>query len=109
MIAYYEGRSALPPGHVLEALGEALGASVDDLLGKATKTAAKPKLSRALVERLTLVEQLPLRDKRELFGVIDAYLVKNQLMTRPRRSREKQGDAPKTTPRMRAAAANVGV
>lgn len=104
MIAYYEGRSALPPGHVLEALGEALGASVDDLLGKATKTAAKPKLSRALVERLTLVEQLPLRDKRELFGVIDAYLVKNQLMTRPRRPRE---EPPKIKLRVRARAAGI--
>lgn len=81
MIAYYEGRSALPPGHVLEALGEALGASVDDLLGKDSSAHdAKPRLSRSLLQRLALMERLPLKDKRELFGVIDAYLAKNQLV-----------------------------
>jgi hypothetical protein len=83
MIAYYEGRGPLPPGHVLEALAEALGLSVDMLLGKSEEP-DKPQLSRALLERLSLVEQLPLKDKRELFGVIDTYLAKNQLKARRR-------------------------
>jgi len=86
MIAYYEGRSALPPGHVLAALADALGSSVDDLVGKPRSTASvRPPLSRTLLERLTLLEQLPLKDKRELFGIIDTYLAKNQLAALPRK------------------------
>lgn len=91
MIAYYESRSALPPGHVLTALAEALGASVDEIVGKATEApSARPRLSRTLLEKLTLLERLPLKDKRELFAIMDTYLAKNQLVPRQRRAREAQ-------------------
>jgi transcriptional regulator with XRE-family HTH domain len=84
MIAYYEGRPALPPGHVLALFADALGCSVDELLGK--KTASKPSRktapSRPLLRRLEHLEQLPLKEKRELLGIIDTYLERNRLAQR---------------------------
>jgi transcriptional regulator with XRE-family HTH domain len=84
MIAYYEKRDALPPGHVLSALAEALATSVDELLGKKTHTPgpARSITSRRLLRRLQQVEKLPLRDKRELLGIIDTYLEKHRLAQR---------------------------
>ena len=85
MVAHYESRAALPPGHVLAALAEALGSSVDELVGK--KPAAKAKslrtpASRRVLQRLRQVEKLPLRDKRELLGIIDTYLERNRLLNK---------------------------
>lgn len=81
MLAYYESRAALPPGHVLSALAEALGVSVDQLVGKETRPAAAAKMkSSRLLRRMHLMEKLPPKDKRELLGVIDTYLEKNKLL-----------------------------
>jgi transcriptional regulator with XRE-family HTH domain len=83
MLAYYEARASLPPGHVLTALAEALGVSVDQLVGKKTRPAVGARMqSSRLLRRLHLMEKLPLKDKRELLGVIDTYLVKNRLVRR---------------------------
>ena len=79
MIAYYETRAALPLGHVLSALAKALGISVDELVGHRPSKAKTPQLSPRLLRRLSLVERLPLKDKRELFSIIDMYLAKNHL------------------------------
>lgn len=81
MIAHYEGRDPLPPGHVLAALAEALGVSVDQLAGlvadvpkvKRTRTSAR------ILRRLEAMEDLPLKDKRELLAIIDTYLEKHRL------------------------------
>lgn len=82
MIAYYEGRDALPPGHVLTALAKTLQVSVDDLLGPkpAKKRAGSGAASRPLLRRLQQLEQLPLRDKRELLSIIDTYLERHRLL-----------------------------
>jgi transcriptional regulator with XRE-family HTH domain len=84
MLAYYEARAALPPGHVLTALAEALGVSVDELVGKTTRAigGAKTQSSRRLLRRLHQMEKLPLKDKRELLGIIDTYLEKHRLLQR---------------------------
>jgi hypothetical protein len=63
----HHSRAALPPGHVLAVLGEALGASVDELVGnKLPAKAPRSKTSRPLLRRLEHLEKLPLKDKREL-------------------------------------------
>ena len=81
MIAHYENRGALPPGHVLAALAEALGTSVDELVGKKTvRVQTKTQSSRRLLRRLQQMEKLPLKDKRELLGIIDTYLERNRLL-----------------------------
>jgi len=81
MIGYYETRAALPLGHVLASLAKALGLTVDELVG--AKTATKPtrgmRLSPHLARRLALMEKLPMKDKREIFSIIDTYLAKNHI------------------------------
>ncbi|NRA34862.1 MAG: helix-turn-helix transcriptional regulator [Polyangiaceae bacterium] len=82
MVAYYERRDPLPPGHILTALSNALGMSVDQLIGSkpAKKISAKlPKTSQHLYRRLQQLEQLPLKERREVLRIIDTYLEKNRL------------------------------
>lgn len=81
MIAYYEGRAPLPPGHVLAVFADALGASVDELLGnKVTKPAAARRTHPRLWQRFRQIEKLPTRERKELFSVIDAFLERNRLI-----------------------------
>jgi transcriptional regulator with XRE-family HTH domain len=52
MVAYYEGRPALPPGHALTVFAEVLGTSVDELASPPLKYPAddgvQPRLGAAL-------------------------------------------------------------
>jgi transcriptional regulator with XRE-family HTH domain len=85
MIAYYEKRPTLPPGHVLPALADALGCSVDELVGTKPPKAppsSRRTSSRRLMRRLQQLEKLPLKDKKELLSIIDTYLEKNRLTQR---------------------------
>ena len=84
MIAHYEGRAPLPPGHVLAALAEALGITVDALAGLTPElpSVKRNKASTRILRRLTAMEELPLKDKRELLAIIDTYLEKNRLLER---------------------------
>ena len=77
----YEPRAPLSHGHLLSSLANTLGLSVDELVGNrpAKSTKRSPQLSPRHLRRLSLVEQLPLKDKRELFSIIDMYLSKNHL------------------------------
>lgn len=81
MIAHYETRSALPPGHVLTAFADALGVSADELVGR---DVAAPKTKRSqtsvrILRRLHAMEELPLKDKRELLAIIDTYIERHRL------------------------------
>jgi transcriptional regulator with XRE-family HTH domain len=84
MIAHYEKRDALPPGHVLTALAEALGISVDELVGKRPAKAASSRSSNSkrLLRRLQQLEKLPLKDKKAVLAIIDTYLEKHRLSQR---------------------------
>lgn len=81
MVAYYEGRDALPPGHVLTAFAEAFGMSVDALVGNKppSKAEARSKTSQHLYRRLQQLEELPLKERREVLRIIDTYLEKHRL------------------------------
>lgn len=83
MIAYYEKRDALPPGHVLSALAEALAITVDELVGvERTKPSRKSSSSRRLQRRLQQLEKLPRKDRKALLAIIDTYLERNRLLQR---------------------------
>jgi len=82
MIAYYEGRAPLPPGHVLTRLSDALGASVDELVGqKPLKPSAARRAHPRLWQRFQQIDKLPARERRELFSVIDVFLERHRLQT----------------------------
>jgi len=83
MIAYYEKRDALPPGHVLSALADALAITVDELVGNApAKPTRKSTSSRRLQRRLQQLEKLPLKDRKAVLAIIDTYLERNRLLQR---------------------------
>lgn len=83
MIAYYEKRDALPPGHVLSALADALSITVDELVGnEPPKPLRKSSASRRLQRRLQQLEKLPLKDRKALLAIIDTYLERNRLLQR---------------------------
>jgi transcriptional regulator with XRE-family HTH domain len=86
MIAYYEGRAALPPGYILAALAEVFGTSADELMGAKPARARSPhQRNQRLWRRFAQIEKLPVRDRKELFNVIDAYLERHQLVQRAER------------------------
>jgi len=83
MIAYYEKREALPPGHVLSALAEALAITVDELVGNEhAKPVRRSTSSRRLQRRLQQLEKLPLKDRKALLAIIDTYLERHRLLQR---------------------------
>jgi hypothetical protein len=80
MIAYYESQSDYPPAHLLAPLTEVLGLSADELLGiKPLKTPRGPTNQR-LWHRFQQIEKLPLAERRQLLGVVDAFLDRNRLL-----------------------------
>jgi transcriptional regulator with XRE-family HTH domain len=73
MVAYYEAQTDHPPARLLPALTEILGVSTDQLLGVRPIKEAKPNNQR-LWRRFRQIEKLPPKDRRQLLGVIDAFL-----------------------------------
>lgn len=78
MLAYYEGQSDYPPVHLLPALAQALGVSTDALLGVTRLTRATAPSGR-LHRRLTQLEQMPPKAKRQVLQVLDTFLERERL------------------------------
>jgi transcriptional regulator with XRE-family HTH domain len=79
VVAYYEGETEYPPAQLLTKIAEVLGVSTDELLSlRAPKASAKPSNQR-LLRRLKEIETLPLAERRQLIGIIDAFLDRRRL------------------------------
>jgi transcriptional regulator with XRE-family HTH domain len=79
MMAYYESPAAHPPANLLAKMAEALGVSVDALLGVETaKRRAKPTDTR-MQRRLQQIEKLPPEERRQVLQVIDAFIERGEL------------------------------
>jgi transcriptional regulator with XRE-family HTH domain len=77
MLAYYETRAHKPPSHVLPDIAEALGVSVDVLLGIEKPNKKKPPpVNRKMLAKIRKIEQLPKRDQQAIMRTIDAFLAK---------------------------------
>lgn len=89
VIAYYEARSAQPPGALLVDLARALRRTTDELLG-VTPFAEKlsPKTAR-LLKRLRRIEELPPADQRAVLKLVDAMLDTRRRVTPPPRAKRK--------------------
>lgn len=81
MVAYYESPNATPPAHLLPAIAQALGVSIDDLYGRAParKRLAKQEGDSRLRRRLLAIEKLETAEKRQVLQLIDAFIERGQL------------------------------
>jgi transcriptional regulator with XRE-family HTH domain len=74
MMAYYEGPTAHPPANLLPAMAQALGISVDTLLGvEVSKRRAKATDTR-LARRLRQIESLDPKARRQIVQLIDTLI-----------------------------------
>lgn len=78
MVAYYETRAEHAPPALLPEMAQALGVTVEELLG--IKPVRKTKKSDTrLQRRLQQIEKMEARERRQLLQVIDAFIEREQL------------------------------
>lgn len=82
MVAYYEAPNAQPPAHLLPQLAQALGVSVDVLLGLAEPRRAKKIATNRLERRLLEIEKLDPKAKRQLTQLLDTFIEGEKLKRR---------------------------
>lgn len=79
MIAYYESQGGHPTADILLKLSDALGVTIDELLGRSKKSThtVKPQNQR-LLKKLMQVEKLSPRDRESVLRIIDGLISKQQ-------------------------------
>lgn len=78
MVAYYEAQTAHIPAHLLQRLADALGVTVDQLLGREAVSPRKTPENRQLLRKLRQVEMLPPRARTAVIEHIEALLAKHR-------------------------------
>lgn len=78
MVAYYEAQTTRAPAHLLPVLAEAIGVSVDQLLGLDEITARRRPENQRLMRQLRKVEKLSPRARRAVLDHIDALWTKEK-------------------------------
>ena len=79
MVTYYERESDRPPAHLLPRLAQALGVSVDALVGHAALREPPPPRHSRLWRKLRDVEKLSDADRKAVLRFVDALLAKQKL------------------------------
>ncbi len=79
MMAYYEGATAHPPGHLLPDMARALGVSVEALLGTETAKRKTKAVDTRMQRRLLQLEKLHPTERRQILQVIDTFIERGQL------------------------------
>lgn len=81
MVAYYECAGSTPPAHLLPAIAQALGVSIDALYGREApkRKLAKQEGDSRLRRRLLAVEKLGVAEKRQVLQLLDAFIERGQL------------------------------
>jgi transcriptional regulator with XRE-family HTH domain len=82
MVAYYEVPNAQPPAHLLPQLAQALGVSVDVLLGRAEPRRPKKLATNRLERRLMEIERLDPKAKRQITQLLDTFIEGEKLKRR---------------------------
>ena len=79
MMTYYEREDGRPPAHLLGRMAEALGVSVDELLGlKPVADKPAPRNTR-LWRKLREIEKLPAGDRQAVIKLVDGMLARHKL------------------------------
>lgn len=76
MVAYYEAQTTRPPAQLLTKLADALGLSVDQLLGHRPISTRKSPVNQRLMRELRKVEKLPPHARRSVLEHIDGLAAK---------------------------------
>ena len=76
VVAYYEAQSSHPPANVLPAVADALGLTVDQLLGHEPVRPRKSPSNERLLRQLRQVETLPPHARRSVLEHIDGLVAK---------------------------------
>ena len=82
MVAYYEAPGAQPPAHLLLQLAQALGVSVDVLLGLAAPRRPRMIATNRLERRLLEIEKLDFKAKRQITQLLDSFIEGEKLKRR---------------------------
>lgn len=82
MVAYYEAPDAHPPAHLLPQMAQALGASVDVLLGMSAPRRPKKLATNRLERRLMEIEKLDPKAKRQITQLLDTFIEREKLKQR---------------------------
>ncbi len=82
MVAYYEAPNAQPPAHLLPQMAQALGVSVDVLLGLAEPRRQKKIATNRLERRLMEIEKLDPKAKRQITQLLDSFIEGEKLKQR---------------------------
>lgn len=78
-IAYYEGQTQHPPTAILPELARALRVTTDKLLGVTPiREGTRPRSSR-LQRRLSAIEKLDTREKRQILAFLDTFIERERL------------------------------
>lgn len=80
MMTYYERQAEHPPAYLLPRLAEALGVTVDELMGvrPVKEPTATPRNTR-LWRKLRDIEKLPPGDRKAVLKFVDALLVRQRV------------------------------
>lgn len=76
MVAYYEAQGNRPPAQLLPTIADALGLTVDQLLGRKPVSARKAPENQRLLRELRKVEKLPPHARRSVLEHIDGLVTK---------------------------------
>lgn len=79
MVAYYEAPEANAPAHLLPQMAEALGVSVDVLLGTKPPKRVKQLATNRLERRLLEIEKLDIKAKRQIVQLLDSFIEHEKL------------------------------
>lgn len=82
MVAYYEAPDAQAPSHLLPQMAQALGVSVDVLLGLAEPRQPKKLATNRLERRLMEIEKLDPKAKRQITQLLDSFIEGEKLKQR---------------------------
>ena len=84
MIAYYEKQAQYPPTHVLPILADALGVTVDQMLGLDKIKSSEKNKDMRLWRRFSKIEKLDPKEKRQIMMLLDTFIEKDRLREKAR-------------------------
>ena len=81
IVVHYENYVRKPVYENVQKMADALGVSIDELIGKTESRKAKKQddASYKIMKKVRIIEKLPLRDQNMIFNLITSLAKKNKL------------------------------